>query len=56
MPELGVGPRIDIINDYLDASIEEVDQLIQALPQDNKATWDELNLLFLKIVGLSSTL
>lgn len=55
-PELGVGPRIDIINDYLDASIEEVDQLIQALPQDNKATWDELNLLFLKIVGLSSTL
>ena len=24
-PEIGLGPRIDIINDYLDASIEEVD-------------------------------
>jgi hypothetical protein len=50
-PELGVGPRIDVINDYLDTSIEEVDQLIQALPQDDKTTWDELNQLFLQIVG-----
>ena len=24
-PEIGLGPRIDIINDYLDASIEEGD-------------------------------
>lgn len=52
-PEIGLGPRIDIINDYLDASIEEVDQLIQAIPSDEKVTWDELNRLFLKTVRLT---
>ena len=52
-PEIGLGPRIDIINDYLDASIEEVDQLIQAIPGDEKVTWDELNRLFLKTVRLT---
>ena len=52
-PEIGLGPRIGIINDYLDASIEEVDRLIQAIPGDKKVTWDELNRLFLEAVGLS---
>ena len=52
-PEIGLGPRIDIINDYLDASIEEVDQLIQAIPGDEKVTWDELNRLFLQTVGVN---
>ena len=51
-PEIGLGPRIDVINDYLDASIEEVDQLIQAIPGDEKVTWDELNRLFLQTVGV----
>ena len=53
-PEIGLGPRIDAINDYLDASIEEIDQLIQAIPSDGMVTWDELNRLFLKTVGLVS--
>ena len=51
-PEISLGPRIDIINDYLDASIEEVDRLIQAIPGDEKVTWDELNRLFLEAVGI----
>ena len=51
-PEIGLGPRIDIINDYLDASIEEVDQLIQTLPGDEKVTWNELNQVFLGILGV----
>ncbi len=51
-PEFGLGPRIGVINNYLDASIEEVDQLIQTLPNDEKITWDELNYLFLKMVAL----
>ena len=49
-PEIGLGPRIDIINDYLDASIEEIGQTIQALPGDERVTWEELNRLFLKIL------
>ena len=52
-PEIGLGPRTDVINDYLDASIEEIDQLIQAIPSDERVTWDELNRLFLKTVRLT---
>ena len=51
-PEIGLGPRIDVINDYLDASIEEIDQLIQAIPSDERVTWDELNRLFFQTVGV----
>ena len=36
----------------LDASIEEVDWLIQAIPGDEKVTWDELNQIFLGILGV----
>ena len=48
-PEMGLGPRIDVINDYLDASIDEVDQLIQTLPGDERITWDELNHIFMDL-------
>ena len=30
----------------------QIDHLIQAIPSDEKVTWDELNRLFLKTVGL----
>jgi len=49
-PELGLGPRIGVINDYLDASIEEVDQIIKGIPSDERVTWDELNDVFLRIL------
>ena len=48
--ELGLGPRVDIINDYLDASIEEVEELIRTITENEKVTWDELNALFLKSI------
>ena len=51
-PEIGLGPRIDVINDYLDTSIEEVEQLVQTLPGDERVTWDELNHIFLDILGI----
>lgn len=51
-PELGLGPRIDIINDYLDASIEEIEGLIQQIHEDERVGWDMLNRLFVKLVGL----
>ena len=51
-PEIGLGPRIDIINDYLDASIDDVDHLIQTLPDDARVTWDELNPIFLDTMGV----
>ena len=51
-PEVGLGPRIDVLNEYLDASIAEIDRRIAALPRDKSASWDELNRLFLHAVGL----
>lgn len=49
-PELGLGPRIDIINDYLDASLEEVEEKIRTLPGDERVSWEELNQMFLEMV------
>ena len=54
-PEIGLGPRIDVINAYLDSSIEEIDYLLQTYPSDEKITWDELNKLFLLTVGITNT-
>lgn len=51
-PEFGLGPRIDVINNYLEASIEEIDQLIQTIPSDERVSWDELNRLFLRTLNL----
>lgn len=52
-PELGMGPRVDRINDYLDASLEEIWARIQDLPEEEKTGWDELNEIFLKNVFLN---
>lgn len=49
-PELGLGPRIDLLNEYLDASIAEMDRLLSALPADEPVGWQELNGLFLKLI------
>ena len=48
--ELGYGPRVDTINAYLDATIQEVERSVQALPNDQKAGWEELDALFLQLL------
>lgn len=53
-PEIGLGPRIDSINEYLDTSIEEIGKLIRMVPDDVQVGWEELNCLFLKIVGMGT--
>ena len=47
-PELGEGKRIDVINNYLDASIEEIEELLKEYPSDDPKSWDELNSIFLR--------
>lgn len=46
-PELGEGKRIDIINEYLDSSIEEIETLLKDYAADDPKSWDELNAIFL---------
>lgn len=52
-PELGVGPRIGVINDYLDSSIEEIDEIVKNIPADERVSWDELNRIFLRVTRKS---
>ncbi len=49
-PELGEGRRIDCINEYLDASIEEIAKILETYPKDEPCSWDELNNIFLKLI------
>ena len=51
-PEMGEGPRIQVINDYLDASLHDIENIIKALPRERKAPWDELNQLFIDMIQL----
>lgn len=46
-PELGEGKRIDIINEYLDASIIEIEELLKEYPSDEPKSWEKLNAIFL---------
>ena len=54
-PELGEGKRIDILNDYLDYNIESLNTLIADLPQETQNGWEELNSLFLSVLGYKNT-
>lgn len=49
--ELGVGARIAPLNDYLDASILEIDEILKTYPADPSPDWAALNQLFLQIAG-----
>ena len=49
-PEIGEGKRIDVLNEYIDRSIEEIDALIKALPEESKQGWEELDQVFRSIV------
>lgn len=49
--ELGLGPRIVPLNDYLDASILEIDEILSGYPSDPATDWVELNESFLRIAG-----
>ena len=52
-PELGMGPRIAALDGYLFDSIEALERIVQALPHEEKGTWEELNGLFLEALRRS---
>ena len=50
-PEIAVGARFDKVNEYLEKAISEIDGIVSKLPNDKVDTWDELNDMFLRILG-----
>ena len=51
VPELKMIPRVNILNLYLDESIEEIKDRIAGLPEDEVHGWEELDRLFLSQLG-----
>jgi predicted nucleotidyltransferase len=49
-PEISVGKRFDRVNDYLDHTIAELEQIVATMSDDKLYAWDELNDTFLKII------
>ena len=50
--EIGEGKRIDILNAYINETIERLKETIDALPSDKKSDWNRLNALFLGALHL----
>lgn len=48
--ELGEGARIDELNNYLDANIEEIGACIAELPTEPSGDWTQLNEIFLSLL------
>ena len=49
-PEITLGKPFTKINDYLEKSINDIDNILSSLPSDNPQPWDKLNSAFLEIL------
>lgn len=45
--ELGLGKRLDVLNEYINNSIVEIEEILKTYPLDKQKTWEELNAIFL---------
>lgn len=49
-PEVKLIPRIDMLNQYLDTTIQEVKDQIASIPYDKDSDWDALDRLFIDVL------
>ena len=49
-PETKTGKRVDIINEYIEHTMAELDEVIAALPAESPKGYEELNELFLQLL------
>lgn len=49
-PEMGYGVRLTEVNEYIDRKLEEIQTAAKTV-EDSRREWDEINQLFLKILG-----
>ena len=50
-PERKLIPKVDAVNDYMDRCIREIEEKLNQLPDCPQNDWNELNSLFLEIIG-----
>lgn len=49
-PELGTGRRIDVLNEYIEKQLADIEKTVSALPDKEEISWERLNEAFLRIV------
>ena len=49
-PEIGTSKRIDVINDYIQASRAEIEKILATYTTEEYKGWDELNAIFLDVL------
>lgn len=52
LPEMGMAPRIQIMNDYIERVMPEIKTIAETI-EDNKLEWSAINDLFLRMVNVS---
>lgn len=52
LPEMGMVPRIQIMNDYIERVMPEIKTIAETI-EDNSLEWSALNDLFLRMVNVS---
>lgn len=50
-PELGTGRRIDVLNDFIESRLADIEAAVSAIPEREEIGWERLNEAFLRIVG-----
>lgn len=49
-PEIAEGKRFEKVNDYIDKTIIEIEQVIASLPNTHEQNWNKLNKIFIDLV------
>ena len=49
-PEITEGKRFDRVNDYIDRTIVEMEEVIKNLPDKHEQNWEELNRIFIDLL------
>lgn len=50
LPEMGMAPKIQIINDYIERMMPEIKEIAEQM-EDGGSDWEALNALFLRVVN-----
>lgn len=50
-PELGTGRRIDVLNDFIESRLADIEAAVSVIPEREEIGWERLNEAFLRIVG-----
>ena len=53
MPTLGLGPKIDVLNTYIEKSIKEIEEQRNNLPYESGIGWYEMESLFIWVLEQS---